>query len=223
MRLSQALSSLRSIHSKSRTTRLRKQHRARLFEPLEPRHLLAVLTPGANPAEEGGEASWIRIQRNNDYSDDLTVDYVIEGTATPGVDTTLPASGSMHLAPGLEFVQIPYLALEDEWNESNPGENIIVRITDYHSGSNLDYDVATMTSQPISDSTNQPEDAPTQSDDNPAGTPDEAQSGCEICATTEAEDHVDEQPMGTAGASGIDGPAAAAPTNSGGAAGVTGD
>jgi hypothetical protein len=131
---------------------LKKQRRSRrvFFEALEARHLLTnnSVWTSVNPVNENGGSSWVGINRGNaggPYSDTVVIDYVIEGTATPGQDHDLQA-GSVTLYPGgsswpeenIDYVLIPFNVENDSDYEGD--ETIIVTITNVWSSDGTPYD-----------------------------------------------------------------------------------
>jgi RHS repeat-associated protein len=150
---------------------LRRAH----FEPLERRDVMAAIFASAEVVGEqdtGFEArAQIQVAYDGAMDDTLDVSYVVEGTATPGVDHTLQSSGSMHIEPGEFYAYIPYYSIDDLHPEE-PFESIYIRITGYTSALGRQYDIW------------DPDIGQVGSDEVAPPNPDPTVPGCDPCSTS---------------------------------------
>ncbi|HZL91901.1 MAG TPA: hypothetical protein VFB96_26255, partial [Pirellulaceae bacterium] len=114
----------------TRARRLRRQRsRAMFLEPLETRDLLAtvsVLPEPIDAVENGTDARW-KIRRSPVDASDLTVNFAISGTATPGFDYEPITATSVVIPANQEYVYVTLHALDDIWWE--PAEGVMLQIT----------------------------------------------------------------------------------------------
>jgi hypothetical protein len=144
---------LRTLLGRKKTQSVRRRGARRMFvEPLEPRLALTYqLGAGAGQVWEyyTSASTMLEFWRDNldgprpDWTDSVTVNYSLSGTATPLRDYTLARTGSITIPAHSDYAELPYKAIDDPWYEPRDSqtEYIIVTITGYSSSNSTGYDI----------------------------------------------------------------------------------